>query len=191
MHKIWGITAKKYHLSLTPHEQLCFAVTLESLLFNAEKKAKRLFKTLREKPSLTVVDVGCRYFRYGNALHAVLSKLNKNINLFAIDKNQFYSNDSYHPATFIKGDVTKLNMNKYGIQKIDIVTVFNPFPGIPDLTQMPSADLFLGCVDWNKQLFKESLELNGFKPIVWEENIFRDEMRSWWNNYNPFVAAKK
>lgn len=191
MQKRLVTTAKRYHLSLNPHEQLCFAITLEALLFNAEKKAKRLFKTLREKPSLTIVDVGCGYFRYGKALHAVFSKLNKNINIFAIDKNQFYSDNSYHPATFIKGDVTKLNMKKYGIHKVDIVTVFNPFPSIPDLTRVSSADLFVGCVDWNKHLFEESLKLNLFKPIVWQENNFWHDMRPWWNNYNPFVAARR
>lgn len=191
MQKILDTTAKKYHLSLNPHEQLCFAITLEALLFNAEKKAKRLFKTLREKPSLTIVDVGCGYFRYGKALHAVFSKLNKNITLFAIDKNQFYSDDSYQPATFIRGNITTFDMNKYHLQNVDIVTVFNPFPRIPDLTKVSSAELFVGCVDWNKRLFEESLTSNLFKPIVWQENDFRDEMRQWWNNYNPFVAARR
>lgn len=173
------------------NEQLCFALILETLLINAEKNAPKLFKTLKEKPSLTIVDVGCGYFRYRHALHAVFLKLNKNIKLFAIDKRQFFSDASYCPATFIRGDVTQLNKQKYGIENVDIVTVFNPFPAIPDLAKLASADLFVGCVDWNKQLFEKSLASNGFKPIIWQENLYWHDMRQWWNNYNPFVAAKR
>ena len=182
--------AKKYNLSHENKELLCFTAIIEELLGKVKKKEFRLFKEFQKKESLIIVDVGCGYFRYGKALYAVFYKINPKIRLFAVDKLKFFKDRYYYPATFIKGDITKIYLKKYGIEKIDIITAFNPFPGIPDLTNIPKAPLLIGCVDWNKKLFEDSLKKNGFKFVVRQENFFWQEMRPWWNNYNPFVAAK-
>ncbi len=182
--------AKKYNISSENKELLCFTAIIEELVGKIQKKEFRLFKEFQKKESLIIVDVGCGYFRYGKALYAVFSEINPKIKLFAVDRQKFFKDGYYYPATFIKGDITKIDLKKHGIEKIDIVTVFNPFPSIPDLANIPKAYLFIGCVDWNKKLFEDSLKNNGFKFILWQENFFWQEMRPWWNNYNPFVAGK-
>ncbi len=189
--------AKKYDL---PYEEddflispLCFASLLDSLINKSKRHIPKTFSELKNKNYLTVVDVGCGYFRYGPALKKVLCKINPNIILFAIDKKKFFKD--YSPATFIKGDIKKISSKliKYGITHIDVLTVFNPFPGIPDITNIPEEtkkySLLIGCVDWNLKLFKESLTSNGYKEIAWLDNEYWGLMRSWHNNYNKFVLA--
>ena len=116
--------------------------------------------------------------------------MNPNISLLAVDKKQLCG--EYAPAVFIKSDVSKISpkLNKLDIKKIDLLTVFNPFPGIPDLADsllFTEKDVVLiGCVDWNKNNFEESLKRNGFKPVIWQKNHFQGLMKPWFNNYDPF-----
>jgi len=191
--------AKKYSLSSgnDKHKvaQLCFASVLDSLLRKAKIKSPVLLSRLSKKNSLTVIDVGSGYFRYGKALYEVLSKINKNIRLIAVDKKKFFNNERYDPAKFVKGNINRIapKLVKLGIKNIDIFTVFNPFQNTINLTKIPKNlrehALLIGCVDWNIELFKELLKDNGFKAIVWQKNDYRGLMRLWFNNYDPFVFA--
>jgi len=169
-------------------EEFCFLSLLDLILFEAEKKKQKLFRTLREKKSITVVDVGSGYFRYGHALLQAMQKINPQVKLYATDLER--KRFRYNPALFVKGDVTTKG-NRFGT--IDIFTVFNPFPGIPEIHRIPidyrRNALFVGCVDWNKELFKSTLTSNGFTPLVWQKNKYWDEMRAWWNNSDPFVVG--
>ena len=175
--------------------QEAFSTILTALLKQARQKVPSTFKDLRAKTGLTVLDVGCGYFRYGKALHSLLLEINPNIRLFAVDRQKYIVD--YSPATFIKCDITKCQneLKKNKITDIDIFTVFNPFPGIPDLTNIPVSvqrkALLIGCVDWNSLAFRESLAKNGFKALLWQENRFWNSMRPWFNNYDPFVFAVK
>ena len=190
--------AEKYNLPYKKDKQttalLSFATVFEALLKKAKKKDPQYFKILKEKDKLTVLDIGCGYFRYGPPLNAILQTINPNIKLFAIDKKKFFRSSHYEPATFIKGDITKINLKKHGIGEIDIIAIFNPWPGLPDLGNIPKEirkkAIFLGCVDWNKELFIKTLKENGYTPTLWQDNICWEDMREWWNNYDPFVFAK-
>jgi len=173
--------------------QLCFTSILHNLIKKVKQKNPSIIELLQNKPSLTIVDVGCGYFRYGRALHAVLSTFTPDVRLFPVDKIQL--KQEYTPGTFIKSTIAKAapKLAKHKVQEIDLFTVFNPFPGIPNLTGIPKEmrdkAFFLGCVDWNPTLFKESLAANHFEAVAWKENCYHPYMREWYNNYDPFVFA--
>ena len=154
-----------------------FADNLKPLLNKVKSR-------LKNKESISLIDVGCGYFRYGKALHSLLSNINPNIEIIAVDKKKMTNN--YHKARFIKEDITKLNL------KPDIISVFNPFPAIPDIKHLTKkGTILIGCVDWNPKAFKESLKSNNFKVIAWQKNKFWKQMRPWFNNYDPFVIASR
>ena len=187
--------AKKYSLKYSGKNlpELCFACLLDDLLRQASKKNPRIEGQLRKKEAITLVDVGSGYFRYGNALNNVMKKINPTVKLFAVDKDQ--RSQTYDPGFFIKSDINKSTekLKKQGVQQIDVFTVFNPFPGMPDFRKVKAElgrdALLMGCVDWNLELFKKSLEMNGYKAIAWQENYLREEMKPWFNTYSLFAFA--
>jgi hypothetical protein len=132
--------------------------------------------------------VGCGYFRYGRALHSVLSRHLPGLRAYAVDKKRF--NQDYGPAEFIKSDISEIS--RYLGEDARIISVFNPFPGIPDLSDVPRQKgcILIGCVDWNRELFEKSMHENGFIPVMWLDNPFKELMIEWFNNYNPFVVAE-
>ena len=98
-------------------------------------------------------------------------------------------------ASIAKGERFEWLISKcteLGVDRIDIFTVFNPFPGVPDLKkiidELGKDSVLLGCVDWNRKLYEETLVKNGFKAVVWEENDYQID-KEWFNCYNPFVFA--
>ncbi len=187
--------SKKYNIEFNQKNipELGFISVLSDLLNKAMLKKPRIFNSLKNKKEIVIVDIGCGYFRYGRAMHLVFSKINNNVKIFAVDKDKHMIN--YDNAVFIKGDVNHIcnEIKKRGIAKVDIITVFNPFPGIPDFSNLKKdigkESILFGCIDWNPDLFKTSLSNNKYVPLIWQKNNHWDEMRPWWNNYNPFVFA--
>ena len=57
--------AARYGLPYSKDEiaQLCFASVLDSVLKKAKTKNPKLFVQLQKKEHLTVLDVGCSYFK--------------------------------------------------------------------------------------------------------------------------------
>jgi len=153
-------------------------------------------KKFSKKDSIIVLDVGCGFLKYRDVLIATLKKhVAEEVRLIAIDKIWLFKFRDYAPAEFLNCDVRSCSrkLKKIGVKEIDIVSVFNPFPGIPDLSdvrQFYNKDTFLiGCVDWNKELFLDSLHKNGFIEKHWQENIYWEETRVLMNSYDPFVLA--
>ncbi|MBI3051530.1 hypothetical protein HYY74_03665 [Candidatus Woesearchaeota archaeon] len=175
-----------YSLPNDDTAQLAFAAVAGCLIKEACRKMPRLFRRMEAAGKLTAIDVGCGYFRYGVALKAVLSSINPNNEIYAVDRERLKAN--YPAALFVKADIAEFP-GKYPKVRPDIVTVFNPFPRIPKLPTAFCAPVMLGCVDWNRKFFEESLEENGYRPLVWMENRWKREMEPWFNNYDPFVLA--
>ncbi len=167
--------------------QLAFAAMVGGLIRKARCKMPRLFRRMEAAGKLTAIDVGCGYFRYGVALKAVLSAINPNNEIYAVDRERLKA--KYPAALFVKADISEFSC-KYPNVRADIVTVFNPFPRIPKLPIALCAPVMLGCVDWNRKFFEDSLWENGYRPLVWMENQWKREMEPWFNNYDPFVLAK-
>lgn len=170
--------------------ELSFSIIIDSILLKAKKKNKKIFSNLENKDHINVVDVGSGYFRYGKVLYNLLSSLNDNLNLYAVDhkKKRF----SYKPAKYVKADINNIH-KVVDIKNIDIFTVFNPYPRIPKFSNIPHKikknSILLGCVDWNQELFHDSLVLNNFEPQFYIENPYKEEMEPWFNTYDPFVFA--
>lgn len=173
--------------------ELCFISLMLGLIKKARMKTPKIFDKLKKQKGVVIVDIGCGYFRYGRAMHLVFSEINPNLKIFAVDKDKHMLN--YDKAIFIKGDVNNISkeLRKHGVDKIDIFTVFNPFPGIPDFSNLKKAigkdAIIFSCIDWNPDLFKSTLSENGYTPLIWQKNDYWNNMRPWWNNYNPFVFA--
>ena len=187
--------AIKYNLSYTKNNvpELCFASILDELLRKVKRENPKIIKLLNKKDKLVIVDVGCGYFRYRNALYAILKQINPSLKMFAVDKKELVYH--YEPAIFLNGDVNEIasRLKNRGVEKIDIFTVFNPFPGMPDFRKLKfelgKEALLIGCVDWNPEIFKKSMKKNGFKAIVWQKNYLYEYMRPWFNSYSIFVFA--
>lgn len=170
--------------------QLAFAGAMDRLIRAAERRLPGIVSGLMKRKQLVIVDVGCGYMRYGVALSAVFRKLNPSSVIFAVDKDRLMNS---YPAEFVKCDIVDLAKAKPDLECVNIFTVFNPFPGVPELRRLPDYlrrdSLFMGCVDWNPWLFRSSLGQNGFKELVCLENRWQAYMKPWFNNYGPFVLA--
>lgn len=171
-------------------EESMFITAVNELLDKVRAVKPGLIQKLSDKESIVIVDVGCGYFRYGCALKNVLNSINPNNEIIAVDKKRF--NKDYFPAKFIKGGVNDVEdrLRVLGIHNVDIITVFNPYPGIPDLSKIRTGSTLLGCVDWNPALFQKTLQLNGFRAVAWQRNNYKEAMQAWFNNYDPFVFAQ-
>ena len=115
--------SKKYNIKFNQKNipELCFISVLSDLLKIAMRKTPRIFNSLKSKKELVIVDIGCGYFRYGQALNEVFSEINKNVRIFAVDKDKHML--SYDPAIFIKEDINNISrdLKKHGISRIDFL----------------------------------------------------------------------
>ncbi len=162
-------------------------------------------------PKFTVVDVGCGTMPYAEGLWQWMSEQSRNPVLIGIDSKDYSHSFRNRPyVTFIQSEAKKARplLWERGVTSIDLLTVFNPNPGLPLPNPAELAFWSLLLVAYPNDDYREKLpplksggyhmELDmfwegtqgEFEPLLALENPFHAELRGAFGySFSPVLLA--